>query len=98
MDSASYRQQAATQLGQTIRDRRKALALTQRALADYAGVGVAFLYDLEKGKTSTRLDKVLDVLRILGLEMVIGDGTRGIVVARAEKPTPTSVERGPGDA
>jgi HTH-type transcriptional regulator/antitoxin HipB len=94
MDSDSYQREAAGRLGQAIRLRRKALSLTQKGLADYAGVGVAFLYDLEKGKASVRLDKVLDVLRILGLEMVIADGKGGIVVSGDEEPTPASGHAG----
>jgi len=90
MDSSSYQQQAAGQLGHAVRARRKSLSLTQKDLADYAGVGVAFLYDLEKGKASIRLDKVLDVLRILGLELAICDGTRGIVVSRDENRPPAA--------
>ena len=94
MDSNSYQRQATGRLGRAIRGRRKALALTQKELANYADVGVAFLYDLEKGKASVRLDKVLDVLRILGLQMVIVDGKGGIVVARDEGVPPANGQAG----
>ncbi|MGB5813040.1 MAG: helix-turn-helix transcriptional regulator, partial [Polyangiales bacterium] len=87
----------ASQLGRAIRARRKALSLTQKDLAAYAGVGVAFLYDLEKGKASVRLDKVLDVLRILALEMVIVDGKRGVVVSRDAKSPLAATDGPPGD-
>ena len=94
MDSNSYQRQATGRLRRAIRGRRKALALTQKELANYADVGVAFLYDLEKGKASVRLDKVLDVLRILGLQMVIVDGKGGIVVARDEGVPPANGQAG----
>lgn len=66
-------------LGAAVRDQRKALRLTQAELADLAGVGVAFLYDLERGKSTVRLNKVLAVLDILGLELRVAVGRRGVV-------------------
>jgi y4mF family transcriptional regulator len=52
-----------------IRDRRKALRLTQDHLADLAGCSPRFVRALEGGKQSVRLDKLLDVLDVLGLEL-----------------------------
>lgn len=60
-----------TELGTTIKSRRKALRLGQAELAELAGVSVRFLRALEHGKVSTRLDKVFDVLDTLGLEVVV---------------------------
>lgn len=57
----------ATQLGATVRNKRKLLRLTQKELADLAGCGPDFLYDLERGKASVRLDKLVPVLEMLGL-------------------------------
>jgi len=62
-----------------MRARRRALALTQTQLADLAGVGLAFLYELERGKPTVRLDKVLAVLAVLGLELHLRPGAGGIV-------------------
>ncbi|MBI4957624.1 MAG: helix-turn-helix transcriptional regulator [Myxococcales bacterium] len=67
-------------LGAAVRRRRKALRLSQLDLCRYAGCGLAFLYDLERGKPSVRLDKVLDVLQVLGVELRLADGKGGIVV------------------
>ncbi len=58
-------------LGAAVRARRRQLRLRQAVLADLAGVGVAFLYDLEKGKPTLRIDKVLAVLEALGLGLTI---------------------------
>jgi HTH-type transcriptional regulator/antitoxin HipB len=58
-------------LGGAVRARRRRLGLRQQALADLAGVGVAFVYDLEHGKPTLRLDKVLAVLDVLGLGLVV---------------------------
>ena len=61
----------ANELGSTIQNRRKALRLGQEDLAELAGVSVRFLRALEHGKVSARLDKVLDVLDTLGLEVAV---------------------------
>jgi len=63
-----------------VRARRKALGLDQLALCDLAHVGPAFLYQLEHGKPSVRLDKLLDVLEVLGLEVHLRAGSNGIAV------------------
>jgi y4mF family transcriptional regulator len=62
-------------LGQTVRAQRRALRLTQEALCLHAGVGLAFLYELEAGKPTVRLDKVLSVLRVLGLQVTLAIAT-----------------------
>lgn len=56
-------------LANAVRARRRALSLTQGEVADLAGVSAKFLIDFERGKPSVRLDKVSDVLRVLGLEL-----------------------------
>ena len=70
-----------------MRARRVALRLTQADLADLAGVGLAFLYDLERGKPTVRLDKTLAVLRALGLALLVGegDGATAIVAGDAAR-------------
>ena len=49
-----------------IRQQRKRYKLTQRDLADRAGVGIRFIRELEGGKTTLRLDKVNTVLEFFG--------------------------------
>ncbi len=51
--------------------RRELLGLSQRAVARLAGCHYVFVHELEKGKPTLRTDKVLDVLRVLGLNLVI---------------------------
>lgn len=70
-------------LGRAIRARRKTLRLTQIDLSKLAGCGPDFVYDVEAGKASLRLDKLLDVLGILGLELVVEQGKSGLRVAPA---------------
>jgi HTH-type transcriptional regulator / antitoxin HipB len=57
----------AQDFGQQIRDRRRDLRLGQEDLSDLSGVSVRFIRDLEHGKSSVRLDKLLAVLEALGL-------------------------------
>lgn len=82
MDSSSV--VAARRLGTAVRRRRRSLGLTQEQLARFAGCGLAFLYELERGKPSVRLDKVIDVLVVLGLELRLAEGKGALVVAARE--------------
>jgi y4mF family transcriptional regulator len=52
-----------------VKERRASLSLTQKDLADRAGVGLRFVRDLEQGKASLRLDKVNQVLALFGHRM-----------------------------
>ena len=51
-----------------LRNRRKDLGLTQAEAAALAGVSPRFVYDLEKGKPTVALDKVLQLAEALGVE------------------------------
>jgi y4mF family transcriptional regulator len=62
-------------LGQGVRARREALGLRQSELADLAGCSARFVHTLEAGKGTVRLDKVLDVLEVLGLSLELTSGT-----------------------
>lgn len=68
-------------LGHTIRVRRKALRLTQIGLSKLAGCGPDFVYDVESGKPSLRLDKLLELLTVLGLELSLQEGKGMLSVA-----------------
>jgi HTH-type transcriptional regulator / antitoxin HipB len=59
------------ELGSTVRNRRKLLRLTQEQVGLYAGCGAIFVRSLEAGKPTVRLDKVRDVLNVLGLELIV---------------------------
>ncbi len=74
---------ATQRLGEAVRQRRKLLGLSQVQTCDLAGVGPAFLYALEHGKPTVRVDKVLAVLEVLGLQLALREGAGGIVVERA---------------
>ncbi len=59
----------AEDLGSAIRDRRKSDGLTLAETAGLTNVGVRFLSELENGKPTVRLDKLLHVLSALGLQL-----------------------------
>lgn len=61
-------------LGAAIRGARKAHGLTQSQLAGLAGTGLRFVSELERGKPSVALDKVLAVLAVLGLRLATMEG------------------------
>lgn len=56
-------------IASTVRARRKDLALRQDEAADLAGVSERFVREVESGKVSLRLDKLVALLEALGLEL-----------------------------
>jgi HTH-type transcriptional regulator/antitoxin HipB len=62
-------------LGAEVRARRKGLKLTQAELAMTSGTGVRFVGELENGKETCHVGKVLSVMRTLGLRWTVGVGS-----------------------
>lgn len=60
-------------LGQAIRERRKSLGLSQFDAAGLCGVGERFLSELERGKLTAEVGKVLQVINRLGLRLALLD-------------------------
>lgn len=58
-------------LGKQIRQRRKALGMSQADLALASGSGLRFIGEVERGKSTAELGKVLEVLGNLGLEIIL---------------------------
>ena len=61
------------QLGAAIRQLRRDQGLTQRQLAEMAGVSTVWLSNAETGKRSTQIDLVFKVLGCLGKSLSIDD-------------------------
>src|SRR3990172_2549230 len=59
------------EIGAIVRRARLAQGLRQDQLAAAAGVGLRFLVELERGKPTVRLAKVLAVLNALGCRLAV---------------------------
>jgi HTH-type transcriptional regulator/antitoxin HipB len=68
---AGIRIRSSAQLGAAICEQRKRLALKQLDLAGLGNTGNRFIVDVENGKPTVQLQKVLDLLDLLGLEVVV---------------------------
>lgn len=60
----------ARDIGSLVSTERKRQGLTQADLAGLSGVGVTFLSQLENGKGTAEIDKVLAVVTTLGIDLV----------------------------
>ncbi len=66
-------------LGQVIAAERKRRRLTQTQLADLTNTSINFVSQVERGKKTAQIGKVIDILQILGLQLVIEKGSAGVV-------------------
>lgn len=64
-------------MAQLVRDQRRALKLRQIDLAGIGNTGNRLIVDIEKGKPTVQLQKVLDLLDLLGLELVAREKASG---------------------
>lgn len=81
-----------TDFGAAVAARRHTLGLTQRDLADLAGVSLTTLQALEAGRRAARVDSLHHILRALGWALValpVPDARRaGAVLLPADEPDP----------
>jgi y4mF family transcriptional regulator len=75
----------AARLGEAVRRRRTELGLRQTDLAELGGCSQRFVHTVEQGKPTLRLDKLLDVLEVLGLGLSVVPG-RGEIEPPPEGP------------
>jgi HTH-type transcriptional regulator / antitoxin HipB len=59
------------QLGAIVRSQRQRLALRQLDVAGLGNTGNRFIVELENGKPTLQLQKVLNVMDLLGLELIV---------------------------
>lgn len=62
---------SAKDIGKLVKDKRKRDGLTQTELAELCQIGTRFLSELENGKPTLHIDKVLRVLQNLGLQLYV---------------------------
>lgn len=58
-------------IGQIIKQIRKSQGLTQSDLATSAGVGIRFIVDIENGKETAQIGKVIKLCNMLGIKIDI---------------------------
>ena len=61
------------EIGSRVRESRRRQGLTQPSLAMVAGTGLRFIVDLEAGKATCQIGKVLQVLEALGIRLSVVD-------------------------
>jgi y4mF family transcriptional regulator len=57
------------QIGETIKNRRKELKITQPHLAELAGISINTLYKLERGQGNPSLEVLNKLSDVLGMEL-----------------------------
>ena len=73
---SNFRQQSqpvrsAAELGTLAREQRLTLSLKQQDVAGLGKTGTRFVGDLERGKPTVQLQMALDLLDLIGLEVII---------------------------
>jgi predicted transcriptional regulator len=73
------------EIGKVVRQTSKTMSVTEKDLALTSGTGLRFIIDLEKGKLTCQLDKVLTVLHTLGISVQLNSpkGIKGVDDASA---------------
>lgn len=59
----------AASVGSEIRRRRKAIGYTQEYVAAFTGFSISFISDVERGKPTAEIGKVLHLLNVLGMDV-----------------------------
>lgn len=58
-------------IGELVRSTRKNMGVTQKQLAMTSGTGLRFIVEMERGKSTCQLGKVLTVLHTLGIKIEV---------------------------
>jgi y4mF family transcriptional regulator len=58
-------------IGRLVRETRKGFSVTQKELALTSGTGLRFIIELEKGKETAEIGKVLTILQTLGIQLTL---------------------------
>ena len=59
------------ELGQKIKDRRRVISMPQRQLADYTGLSVVTLSQIESGKANPSFETLNEIFHFLNLEILV---------------------------
>ena len=58
-------------LGMQIKERRKALKITQKELADLAGISINTMVAAERGQGDPKISTYLAICNVLGLKLIV---------------------------
>lgn len=58
-------------LGMLIKERRKALKITQKELADLAGISINTVVAAERGQGDPKISTYLAICNVLGLKLIV---------------------------
>ncbi len=58
-------------VGTVIKERRTLLGISQQDLADFSGVGISTIKDLERGVGNPSMKTLKKILDVVGLEIVL---------------------------
>lgn len=72
-------------IGELIKTARKEQGFTQAEAAGYLNVGIRFLSELENGKPTVQLGKVLQVLESLGYETLLVPKSKRMIINYVKK-------------
>ena len=64
-------QQSAAEIGKLVQSERKRQGITQLQLAGRAGTGIRLISDIENGKDTVQVQKLLKILHTLGLGVFV---------------------------
>ena len=85
--------QSTTEIGRIIATARKSRGLTQAKLAQALGTTQNWISDIERGKDTAQIGKVLRVLSYLGVRLEVGEAPWvATPKATPDKPTGTSLD------
>lgn len=73
------------QIAKIIIFHRKKSKLTQKQLADLAGVGKTVVFDIEKGKETVQLNSLLKVLSVLNIKLEMRSSLMHLMEIENEK-------------
>lgn len=69
---------SAKDLGEFVRAYRKAKGITQTTVSGLSNVSTKFLSEFERGKQTSEIGKILQVLNVLGIDVTLGQRKSGI--------------------
>ena len=59
------------EFGEFLRARRKELRYTQSYLSELTGLSISFISDVENGKKTVELNRSIDLLSMLGVDLML---------------------------